>query len=227
MDGLAARLLESAKNFVFLGETGSGKTEVALNLALALTAETDARVHFFDLDQTKPLLRARDAAGVLERAGVVFHCQAQYLDAPTVVSGVEAALLDSRSVVLLDVGGGHHGAHMIGQFSHILNRGDTAAFYLVNPYRAWSGSAEEIAVTRGRIAAASGISRAALVGNPNLGPDTTLADIREGLRRLDLLRGEAPVRFLCALERLCPLLRDETAEPVLPLRLMTRPDWLE
>lgn len=227
MESLAAQLLKTAKNFVFLGETGSGKTEIALNLALAMTAETDAHVHFFDLDQTKPLLRARDAAGILARSGVVFHCQAQYLDAPTVVSGVREALLDESAVTLLDVGGGHHGAHMIGQFSHILNREDTTAFYIVNPYRAWSGSAAEIAATRARIAAASGIARVELVGNPNLGPSTTPEDIREGLRRLNLLREGAPLRFLCALERLSGPLAAEAAEPVLPLRLMTCPDWLE
>ncbi|MFR5783099.1 MAG: hypothetical protein ACLUEK_15400 [Oscillospiraceae bacterium] len=69
----------------------------------------------------------------MEREGVVFHFQSQYLDAPTVASGVIETLLDAESTVLMDVGGGSHGSHMIGQFSHVLNRDDARVLYIVNP----------------------------------------------------------------------------------------------
>ena len=82
------------KNLVFIGEAGSGKTETAVNLALRMAREGGRRVHFFDMDQTKPLFRARDCEAQLEREGVVFHFQAQYLDAPTVASGVIETLRD-------------------------------------------------------------------------------------------------------------------------------------
>ena len=68
-------LLSGAKNIVFLGEAGSGKTETAINLALRLAREGGRSVHFFDMDQTKPLFRARDCGDVLESRGVVFHFQ--------------------------------------------------------------------------------------------------------------------------------------------------------
>src|SRR5699024_12226421 len=108
------------KNLVFIGEAGSGKTETAVNLALRMAREGGRRVHFFDMDQTKPLFRARDCEAQLEREGVVFHFQAQYLDAPTVASGVIETLRDEGSAVIMDIGGGSHGSHMIGQFSHLL-----------------------------------------------------------------------------------------------------------
>ena len=41
---------------VFLGEAGCGKSELAVQWALT-AAERRRDVHFFDLDQTKPLLR--------------------------------------------------------------------------------------------------------------------------------------------------------------------------
>ena len=62
--------LEHKKNFVFLGEAGSGKSELAVNFARQLARRTQREVHFFDLDMTKPLFRSRDAAGELEQAGV-------------------------------------------------------------------------------------------------------------------------------------------------------------
>ena len=73
---------------MFLGEAGSGKTETAINLAMCIAREGGREVHFFDMDQTKPLFRARDCETELEEKGVVFHFQAQYLDAPTVAPGV-------------------------------------------------------------------------------------------------------------------------------------------
>jgi hypothetical protein len=220
-------LISGSKNFVFIGEAGSGKTEVALNLALCMAERTDREVHFFDLDQTKPLFRARDASGVLEREGIFFHYQAQYLDAPTVASGVVEQLTDGNSFVLLDIGGGSHGSHMIGQFSHILNRNDTRVLYLVNPYRPWSGSAENIEYTMARVTGAARLQRAELVANPNLGPDTTVEDVVEGEKKLRKMFPEAEVSFLCALEELCAELRGKVPEPIFPIRLNTLPNWMD
>ena len=47
---------------IFLGEAGCGKSELAVQWALT-AAECRRDVHFFDLDQTKPLLRARLIGG--------------------------------------------------------------------------------------------------------------------------------------------------------------------
>ena len=122
---IAARLIGKHKNFVLTGEAGSGKTEVAINLALRMAAEGGREIHFFDMDQTKPLFRARGAEEVLRSGGVHVHYQEQFMDAPTVAPAVSERLRDSESVVLLDVGGGAYGSHMIGQFSCFLGGEDT------------------------------------------------------------------------------------------------------
>lgn len=214
------------KNLVFIGEAGSGKTETAVNLALRMAREGGRRVHFFDMDQTKPLFRARDCEAQLEREGVVFHFQAQYLDAPTVASGVIETLMDESSAVLMDIGGGSHGSHMIGQFSHLLNRENTLVLYIVNPFRPWSGRREDIDVTMRRVLGAARLASFSLVANPNLGPDTRSEDILEGLRRFrGLFPGEEAL-FVCALEGLCSELAGQVREPLLPIRLNTVPEWL-
>ncbi len=218
--------MRSAKNFVFIGEAGSGKTETALNLALRMAEAEAGPVHFFDMDQTKPLFRARDAAGMEAGGGITFHFQPQYLDEPTVVPGVIERLMDEGSRVLLDVGGGPYGAHMIGQFSHILNRGNTRVLYLVNPYRPWSGRAEDIAVTMARVTGAARLRRPELVANPNLGPDTTAEEVVAGMERFRRMFPDDRAVFLCALEELCPELEGRVPEPVFPIRLNTLPDWL-
>ena len=76
--GLSALLRSS--NTVFLGEAGCGKSELAVHLALEL-AEQGKAVHFFDLDQTKPLMRSRDAEALLADAGAAVHFEQQRADA--------------------------------------------------------------------------------------------------------------------------------------------------
>ncbi|MGM9546112.1 MAG: hypothetical protein ACI3VI_05995, partial [Vescimonas sp.] len=95
-------------NTVFLGEAGCGKSELAVHLALELAAK-GREVHFFDLDQTKPLMRSRDAEALLTGAGVTVHFERQCADAPTQVGGLVPLLLDARKAVILDVGGNDTG----------------------------------------------------------------------------------------------------------------------
>ena len=49
--------LPAGRAAVFLGEAGCGKSELAVHLALSLAGK-GREVHFFDLDQTKPLMRS-------------------------------------------------------------------------------------------------------------------------------------------------------------------------
>ncbi|MEG1753002.1 MAG: hypothetical protein RR234_03735, partial [Christensenella sp.] len=60
-----AQITKGKKNFVFIGEAGSGKSEIAVNFAQALCQQRDREVHFFDLDMTKPLFRTRDISNEL------------------------------------------------------------------------------------------------------------------------------------------------------------------
>jgi len=225
-DKIIRSLLDSAKNFVFIGEAGSGKTEVALNLALGMAESGEKEVHFFDLDQTKPLFRARDAAGEMESEGIVFHYQPQYLDAPTVTPGVIERLMDDNAVVLLDIGGGSHGSHMIGQFSHILTRDNTSVLYIVNPYRPWSGSTEAIEQTMAKVTGAARLRQTEYIVNPNLGPDTTAEEVVAGEKKLHSMFPGMNPAFLCALAHLCGELEGKVPEPIFPIRLNTLPEWI-
>lgn len=222
----ASGILGGYKNIVFLGEAGSGKTETAVNIAVSLAESSDKRVCFFDMDQTKPLFRARDCVDRLKNAGVELHFQEQYLDAPTVASGVIEALLNPELHVLMDVGGGSHGSHMIGQFSHILNRPDSLVIYLINPYRAWSNTAENISVTMSRVMSASRLRKIRIAANPSLGPSTRPDDIIEGMRRIRELLPEHDIDFVCVLEQHCSAVAQAVAEPLLPIRLSTLPEWM-
>ena len=213
-------------NFVFFGEAGCGKSEIAVNLALALCARGDKPVRFFDLDMTKPLFRSRDVSETLTKAGVELRFEAQFMDAPTQVGGPAVALRDAECYTVLDVGGDYQGAGAVGMYAPLLQSTDTAAFYVVNPFRPWSATPEHIDGVLGQVLAAAKLPLTALtfIGNPNLGVATTQADVREGLARLkETLGPYVEIPFACVREDLLPA--EETEIPLVPIRLYLTYPW--
>ena len=222
--------LPEKKNFVFVGEAGSGKSELAINFARRLVTMTDKPVHFFDLDMTKPLFRSRDAAASLEESGVIVHFMEQFMDAPTLAGGVNPLLRDENALVIMDVGGDHIGARSIGGFAPRLNRPDAAVFYLINPYRPWSDTIDHIDETLGKILGVSHIqlTQLTLVSNPNNGSaSTTAQEVIDGHRETVKMVGEyIPISFCCVREELADEVAAQIDVPVFPLHLELLYPWL-
>lgn len=202
-------------NIVFLGEAGCGKSELAVHLALELASQGQ-EVHFFDLDQTKPLMRSRDAEGLLEKVGVTVHFQQQYADAPTQVGGLIPLLLDEKKAVILDVGGNDTGAKLIGGYAHLLKAADV--WFVVNPYRPWSATTEHIDGTLSAILRASRLKMPRFLLNPNLGGGTTLEEYLFGIKLgLELLSPYVAVEAAAVPAPLYEQAKAETALPLIPI----------
>lgn len=208
------------RSFVFIGEAGCGKSELAVNLACRL-AGGGAPVHLFDLDMTKPLFRTRDLGETLEKAGVTLHFEEQFMDAPTVSGGVMRLLRDEGAYTLLDVGGDYIGARSIGGYAPLLNRAETAVYYVVNPYRPWSDTLERLDQVLTDILAVSHLrfENLLLAANPNLGEGTTAEDLLNGVRQLEaLLEDRWPIRFVGAEESLLSAVEPHLPYPVFPVK---------
>ena len=139
-----------------------------------------------------------------------------------------AALEETDSYVILDIGGNEQGARVIGQFFERLNRPDSVVFLPINPYRPWSGDAAELRVT------VEGITRAArsdcvrIVSNPNFCAETCAEDVISGNEKLkSMLGSEYPISFVCAREDLCAQLEGRIAERLIPIRIRIRYPWME
>ena len=213
-------------NYLFLGEAGCGKSEIAVNLALALAGRGDKPVHFFDLDMTKPLFRSRDLAQMMTDAGVIVHYEEQFMDAPTLVGGPSVLLRDEGCRTILDAGGDYIGAWAVGVYAPLLRGSDTAAFYVVNSFRPWSMELRHIDGVLSQVLGAAHLPLEALtfVGNPNLGAATTAADVREGLQRLrDTLGTCVPIPFACVRDGLWPM--EDAQTPLVPIRLFLTYPW--
>ena len=212
---MSGAFLPEARKLVFLGEAGCGKSEIAVQLALELAAQGRA-VHLFDLDQTKPLMRARDAAALLEQAGVTVHFAAQYADAPTQVGGLIPLLLDEKKAVILDVGGNDTGAKLIGGYAHLLKTADV--WFVVNPYRPWSATTEHIDGTLSAILRASRLKMPRFLLNPNLGGGTTPEEYLSGIKLgLEMLSPYVTVEAAAVPAPLYEQAKAETALPLIPI----------
>ena len=222
-------LLKGRKNFVFVGEAGSGKSELAINFARQLAARQEKPVHFFDMDMTKPLFRSRDAAAVLEEAGVTVHFMEQFMDAPTLIGGVNPLLRDENALVIMDVGGDYIGARSIGGFAPRLNQPDAAVLYIINSYRPWSDTIDHIDETLGKILGVSHIrlGQLFLVSNPNNGGDTTLEEVLAGHRKtVEMVSPYLPVSFACVRRELAAEAAKALEVPVMPVTLELICPWL-
>ena len=232
-------ILNNKRNMVFLGESGSGKSEIALNVAAAL-AEAGQTVDLFDLDQTKPLFRSRDALQKLAGSGIRIHYAEQLLDTPVIVPGVRESLMSPDLYTILDIGGFDIGAKMIGRFADLLNAdaaggpgADTSAipgaeaFYIVNPYRPWSGDAENIRITMEGIRRATRLSQFTCIANPHLGPETTAEEFLQGLEMTrDRLPEGVPLRGACCRKELIEEIKQSGVTlPLQPLQLFLSYEW--
>ena len=215
-------------NFLFIGEAGCGKSEIAVNLASRLITAGNKRVHFFDMDMTKPLFRSRDLCEELSDMGMEFHYEEQFMDAPTLVGGVRQLLKDENSYAVLDIGGDYIGARSIGGFAPFINREDTVVYYVINPYRPWSYDLEHIDRVMGEILGVSHLSphKLHLVSNPNLGPDTGVKEVLEGNKRLrELVSPYKELDFVCVKEELFDEVKDIAGIPVMPIHLYLTYPW--
>lgn len=174
---------EEKRVFIFLGEAGSGKSEIAINLALKLTA-SGKKIRFFDMDQTKPMFRSRDLTKMLTENQITVDYSKQLLDTPTIPSGVLDKIKEPGVLSILDVGGNVTGAVTIGQFADSWGI-DTASYIVVNPYRMFSGNQNNVENTINNIATAARLKDFKLIFNPNFGQQTILQEVIEGYRYLE------------------------------------------
>lgn len=223
-------LIGDHKNFIFVGEAGSGKSEISLNFAKWLQDLGERPVHFFDMDMTKPLFRSRDVVEEIEAMGITFHYEEQFMDAPTQVGGVNQLLKDDSCYVVMDVGGDYIGARSIGGYAPRVNKLDTIVYYVLNAYRPWSYDIDHIDETLGKILGVShiDIGKLHMVNNPNNGITTTKKEFLEGCRKMsEMVNPYIAVDFACVQESLYEEVQEYSEVPLMPIHLYLTYEWLK
>ena len=187
--------MEHKRLTLFAGHYGSGKTNIAVNYAIAMAKEGKP-VCIADLDIVNPYFRTKDSANQLEEAGVKLISPwfaNSNVDLPALPAEAYRLVQDKTVYGVMDIGGDDRGAYALGRYvPAILAEDNYRMIFVANCYRPLTATAQEALEVMREIEAACGLKFTDIVNNSNLGPETTAQTVLESLeyiRELSRLSG--------------------------------------
>jgi hypothetical protein len=167
---------------VIVGNYGSGKTEVSINLAVhKKRAGVDVKIA--DLDLVNPYFRTREARHQLSMLGIDMALPPEeYLQADLpILSPVVAGLIKNPvELTIIDAGGDDAGATVLAALADAFEGKTFKMLQIVNPMRPFTNTVEGCLKMRSEIEAASKMAINGIVGNSNLIDETRPEDIYRG-----------------------------------------------
>lgn len=205
------------------GHYGSGKTNIAVNMAFELKKRVD-KVTVADLDIVNPYFRTKDSQKDFENAGIRF-ISSQYantnLDIPALPTELYSVTDDKSSYAIMDIGGDDRGALALGRYAPAIKEENNYEMLLViNKFRPLTPDAKSVIEVMKEIEIAGKIPFTGIVNNSNLGKETTADDVLSSLSFADEVSSLTglPVRFTSVTDRLYSQLEGKI-ENLFPLKL--------
>ena len=166
------------------GHYGSGKTNVAVNMAFDLKRQYD-KVTVADLDIVNPYFRTKDSMEDFNREGIKL-ISSEYansnVDVPALPPEIYSITDIKDTKYVLDIGGDDRGALALGRIvPKILEENDYEMLMVINKYRPLTPDVESTIEVMREIEAACRMKFTALVNNSNLGAMTTAQDILDSV----------------------------------------------
>lgn len=191
---------------LFCGGYGSGKTEVAVNFALAL-AEAGRKVSVADLDIVNPYFRSREVRGQMREQGIEVIVPSEELvnaDLPIIQPEIRGAIESRRRTVVLDLGGDPAGARVMRSIAARLDPDDCAGYFVLNSRRPFTADLAGARRMMSEIEQAAGVRLTDLVVNSHLVDETTPDVIEEGIELARAVATETGVgvAFVCVERRM-------------------------
>ena len=160
---------------IISGHYGSGKTNIAVNIAKEL-AQTKKNVALADLDIVNPYFRSKDSERELEEKGIRLICSLyanSNVDIPALPQEIYALTDDKSLTAVLDIGGDDRGALVLGRLADaIKNENDYEMLMVVNKFRPETKDADSAIEIMREIEFASKIKFTGIINNSNLGAET-------------------------------------------------------
>ena len=189
---------------LFAGHYGSGKTNIAVNYALALAGE-GKRVCIGDLDIVNPYFRTADSAKELEKAGVDLispQFANSNVDLPALPAEAYRLVSDKACWGVMDIGGDDRGAYARGRYVPAIKEEDNYRMaFVANCYRPLTQTPEEALEVLREIEAACRLSFTCIINNSNLGPETTPQTVLDSLAYMEKLAQLSGLPIWCTAAR--------------------------
>jgi hypothetical protein len=225
-DRLLAAVLRT-RITIFVGHFGSGKTEIAVNLAYQMR-DRGEQVTLVDLDVVKPYFRSRGLIEDLEARGIRMVAprdEFAHADLPIVVPEVRAAVGQATAGlcrVLIDVGGAEVGARVLGSIPGLTDPAVTDVLFVVNGNRPFAETTEAVVAMLRDIEQVSRLKVHGLVANTHLMDETTVQIVCDGIDLAESVGAatDLPVRFCAVRNTLADAVRSRA--PRMPLLAVER-----
>ena len=166
------------------GHYGSGKTNVAVNMAYDLKKQYE-KVVIADLDIVNPYFRTKDSSDVFEDLGIrliASEYAGSNVDIPAMPQQMYSITDDKSQKAIIDVGGDDRGALALGRIApSIIEENDYEMVFVINCYRPLTRDAQSTIEVMKEIEDAAKIKFTAIINNSNLGEETTAEDVIKSL----------------------------------------------
>jgi energy-coupling factor transporter ATP-binding protein EcfA2 len=215
---------------VIVGNYGSGKSEVAVNLAVH-HRQAGMQVRIADLDLVNPYFRSREAATQLTELGIdVVLPPPPYVQSelPVLSPAVAGLIRRPGDLSILDVGGDNVGAMVLAALGDAFAGRNCQVLQVVNPLRPATATSAGCQKIRREIEVSAKLSVTGLAGNANLIDETTPREIVDGYAFMKTVSAESglPLAFITMAEELLPQVDAAQFDcPVLTIRRQLVPPW--
>jgi len=220
-----------ARITVLVGNYGSGKTELSLNLAAALRGRGHATA-LVDLDIVNPYFRSAERREWLEAQGIrviapVFALTT--VDIPALPAEVQSIFDQTHERVVIDVGGDDTGAAALGRYAHRLSADDTKLLFVINACRPLSADEDSVLDLLARVGQRCRMRPHGLINNTNLGDESDLDSLLAGQRMIERVSARCgiPIVAITGEAGLEPLLPDSLRPLFRPITRYMRPEFFD
>ena len=196
------------------GHYGSGKTNVAVNMAYDQKAKFD-KVAIADLDIVNPYFRTKDSAEDFIKQGIELICSeyaGSNVDIPALPQQIYSICDQKDKQVIIDVGGDDRGALALGRIApRIIEENDYEMLFVINCFRPLTRDADSTLEVMREIEYAANMKFTAIVNNSNLGEETTREDVLKSLSYADEISQKTglPIKCTSVYNRLYDDLKNE------------------
>ena len=223
-------LFDEAVFLVLTGNYGSGKTEIALNLALE--AAKQVKTTLVDLDIVNPYFRSGEKADELRAAGIRTLMPTYAMttvDIPALPAEIQSVFEVPSDKVIFDVGGDDTGAAALGRYypSFMTRREQTRMILVINRMRPLTREKDEILDLALRIQSRGRLKIDLLINNTNLADETTPEMIEEGEKTVLECAGALDGIPVITAGKEDILKKCRLSTPIYTVRRYMKPEWME
>lgn len=217
---------QSKRITIISGHYGSGKTNIAVNLAIDEKKRFD-KVAVADLDIVNPYFRTKDSIKDFEKNGVRL-ISSEYagsnVDIPALPQDMYAIVDDRSYKMIVDLGGDDRGALALGRLTpQILAENDYEMLLVVNKFRPLTPDLESTVQVAREIEYAGKIKFTGIINNSNLGDFTTEEDVLGSVEYAKeiALTMQIPIKFTSVKSDIYEKLKNKI-ENLYPLELQAK-----